>query len=88
MEEVVMSRFDEFEPDLDYYDQHPEEDPFEEDDEYDFPRDAGDLDWAGYQAESELEFKDGVTERLLEVIEEYLGFSTKTELLTLINNNF
>lgn len=86
-----MARFDEFEPDFDYYDQNPEEDPFFDDldEAYEAQGRYGDpQDWDGFQVESELEFKDGVTERLLEVIEEYLGFATKAQLFELINTNF
>lgn len=86
-----MSRFDEFEPDFDHYDECPEEDPFLEEKAEEIEwmaRDGDPQDWVGFQVESELAFKDGVTERLLEVIEEYLGFSTKAQLLELIGKNF
>lgn len=85
-----MNSFEEPEPSFDQYDELPEEDPFDDVFDGDAIADAryGEQDWEGFQVESELEFKDGVTERLLETVEEYLGFATKTELLALISSNF
>lgn len=89
-----MSRFDEFDPDFDFFDEFPSEDPF-----IDAPRDTDDEDYeelrkaedealaAGYR-NSELAWQDTVVERLLGDIEEYLSFGTLAQLRELIRINF
>lgn len=81
----LMDDGDEFENEMfAYYDEFPEEDPFEDANIDLF--DSRDQD-SDDEFELTLAYKDDVAERLLDAVDEYLTFASKWELIKLLANN-
>ncbi len=87
-ENKIMTLFQEDEPDFDYYDEYPEEDPFISNS---YPQSVDDLlsvdPGIQYPDMTEETYRIEVTSQLITLLQEFLSFSSREDLIKLIEKN-